>query len=85
MHTDEYEISIGREVTICRKRIREVEKRIRNREERYGMTTAVFLENEGQDLPASANPDFLNWAKDHRELQFWETMLEDYEKALQDL
>jgi len=85
MHTDEYEISIGREITICRKRIREVEKRIRNREERCGMTTEAFLKNSEQDCPAGTNPDSLNWVKDHRELQYWTKMLEDYEKALQSL
>jgi hypothetical protein len=83
MHTDEYEISVGREIIHCRKLINKLSQGLREWEERYGMSTEEFLSalQEGR-LPAS-NQDFLSWAEDSRELKNWTQKLREYEEAYQ--
>jgi hypothetical protein len=44
MHTDEYEISLGREITLCRKRVRQLQDSLARREKQCGMTKAAFLQ-----------------------------------------
>jgi hypothetical protein len=83
MHTDEYEISLSREFSLCRRSIKRLQKAIAAWEARYGMSTESFLENGTQDGPAGESRDFRNWRKDHAELQHWQQMLAGYEKALQ--
>ncbi len=85
MHTDEYEISIGREVSMCRRRIGKLGKAIRKMEERYAMTTEALLDAYEQGRLDGPNPDHLKWIKDHRELLLWTKMLKDYEDALRGL
>jgi len=48
MHTDEYEISIGREISLCRKLIRRLKSSIQKREKRYGISTEGFLKGLNQ-------------------------------------
>lgn len=83
MHTDEYEISIGREISLCRKIIVRQEKALLTREKKFGMTTEAFLQTLEQDLQAERNPDFELWLKDHEELKIWEQRLKEYEQALE--
>jgi hypothetical protein len=83
MHTDEYEISMGREITLCRKLIRRLKESIVKKEKKYGMTTEEFL--KGVQKGSTAEGDFRSWAKDHRDMQIWENRLNEYEAALREL
>ena len=83
MHTDEYEISLSREFSLCRRSIGRLQKALAAREARYGMTTESFLEAGAQGGPAEDNRDFRSWRKDYAELQHWRQMLAGYEEALQ--
>jgi hypothetical protein len=85
MHTDEYEISIGREISLCRKLIRRLKSSIQKREKQYGISTEGFLKGLNQGRLAETNPDFLNWSKDYQELRSWERMLGEYEEELKKL
>ncbi len=85
MHTDEYEISIGREVNLCRKLIQKLRSAIRKHEKQHGMTTEEFLLRPAEGGTVESRPDFMKWRKDYTELQFWENMLGEYEKALENL
>ena len=85
MHTDEYEISIGREISLCRKLIRRLKSSILKREKRYGILAEAFLKGLNQERLAKTNPDFLSWSKDCQELRRWERMLEQYEEELKRL
>lgn len=85
MHTDEYEISVGREINHCRKLVKKLQDAILDREKRYGMTTESFLEKFRADLQEVSNPDYRKWHEDHRELQRWRQMLSDYEAAYRSL
>jgi hypothetical protein len=85
MHTDEYEISIGREMSLCRRLIRGLKRSIQKKERKYGIPTEVFLKALEQGQLAEANTDFSNWRRDSRELQGLERMLGQYEEELKKL
>ncbi len=84
MHTDEYEISIGREIAFCRKRIRRLQEALARREKQCGMTTAAFLQamQKGSLSEPLATE---NWKKEFQELQYWQKTLSQYEAALERL
>ena len=85
MHTDEYEISIGREISLCRKLIRRLKSSIQKREKRYGISTEGFLEGMNQERLAETNQDFLKWSRDYHDLRSWERMRGQYEEELKKL
>ena len=93
MNTDEYEISMGREIAHCRNVVRRLRNSILERERKFGMKTEEFLKNFEQDLggqpcnstqPAGPNGaiDSVRWREDYRDLQIWEQRLREYEAAL---
>jgi hypothetical protein len=84
MHTDEYEISIGREIALCRKMVRKLKDSLERREKQWGMTTEAFLKApEGACL--SEQHSIQSWNQEYQELQYWQKMLTEYEKALESL
>ena len=82
MHTDEYEISIGREIRLCRKLIGRLKRSIQKKEKRYGISTEDFIERLSRGELAETGPDFRNWHRDCRELENLERMLTEYEEEL---
>ena len=78
-----YEISIQREMILCRKAIKRLGNAISNRERRYGMKTEALLLVLQQGRPEEQNHDFLTWRDDHLELQVWQKRLKDYADALE--
>jgi hypothetical protein len=84
MHTDEYEISLGREIALCRKRVRQLKDSLARREKQCGMTTEAFLKTlEGGGL--SEQPAMQSWNQEYQELQYWQKMLTEYEEARENL
>ncbi len=84
MHTDEYEISIGREITLCRKMVRKLKDSLARWEKQCGITTEAFLQalEDGRlpkDYPGQS------WSQAYQELQYWQKTLSEYEKALKHL
>ncbi|MBF0497966.1 MAG: hypothetical protein HQK58_15550, partial [Deltaproteobacteria bacterium] len=69
MHTDEYEISIGREISLCRRVVKQLTKALDDREKKHGMTTEAFLLTSEQGQPGKQKRDFRKWRDDHEELQ----------------
>jgi hypothetical protein len=84
MHTDEYEISLGREIAFCRKKVRQLKDSLERREKQCGMTTAAFLQalEEGS---LSDQPLMQNWKQDYQNLQYWQKTLAEYQKVLESL
>jgi hypothetical protein len=84
MHTDEYEISLGREITLCRNRVRKLEKSLERLEKQCGLTTSALLEMlEAGDVPEQ--PAFQSWSREYQALQYWQKMLSEYEAARESL
>ncbi len=82
MHTDEYEISIGREIGLCRKVVDKLTKGLQEKENRYGMSTQEFLSALREGRLPKVNQDYVSWADDSRELENWTQKLREYEEAL---
>jgi hypothetical protein len=84
MHTDEYEISLGREIALCRKMVRQLEDSLERRAKQAGMTTAAFL----QTLEAgclSEQHSTQSWSREYQELRYWQKRLTEYEEVLESL
>jgi len=84
MHTDEYEISLGREIALCRKKVRQLKDALARREKQGGMTTAAFLKTIETGCPSAPQPT-QDWRQEYQELLYWQKMLTEYEKAKESL
>jgi hypothetical protein len=84
MHTDEYEISLGREIAWCRKVIRRLQEALAKREQQHGMTTAAFLQALEEGGLSEKHP-IQSWSQEYQELQYWQKILTEYEAALESL
>jgi hypothetical protein len=81
VHTDEYEISLSREVGVCDSAIRKCRRILGSMEARHGMTTAEFLERVRLGrLPAT--PDFTEWQKSIKKLRYWTETRSEYQGLL---
>jgi hypothetical protein len=84
MHTDEYEISMGREIALCRKMVRRLKDSLARREKQCGMTTEAFLQTLEAGSPSEQHP-IQNWSQEYQDLRYWQKMLTEYEQALESL
>jgi hypothetical protein len=84
MHTDEYEISIGREIAFCRKMVRQLKDALEGREKQCGMTTEAFLQTLAEGCLSEQHPR-QRWSQEYQELRYWQKMLSEYEAALESL
>jgi hypothetical protein len=82
MHTDEYEISINRELNHCRQVVDKTRAALEQWQEKYGMTYDEAIEaiTKGQ-LSISAQ-ELARWHDDVEALPQWEQRLEEYREAL---
>ena len=84
MHTDEYEISLGREIAFCRKRVRQLQDSLEKREQQGGMTTAAFLQALEEGCRSEPHP-LEDWRREYQELQYWQKTLTEYLEVLESL
>ncbi len=82
MHTDEYEISLNRELAGWRKLVKRLGKLIEGREKKYGFTTEALLKGFEEGRYADSDRDFREWCRDHNELQILQKRVAEYEAAL---
>jgi len=81
VHTDEYEISLSRELGVCNGIITKYQKLLLRMERRHSMTTEVFLERCRQnEIPASGG--CMEWLEANEELQRWTATRAEYEQLL---
>lgn len=82
MHTDEYEISLSRELTICEKKIEAFRKVLAGMEAKYKMKTEVFaVEIAGGNISGQKD-DFAAWMKEYEALKRWEVLRDQYAEML---
>ncbi len=84
MHTDEYEISIGREITLCQNMIKLLERKLEDRAEKFGMSRDAFSNAMEQGRLPNDNI-CKKWQMESRELDIWRNRLQEYEQALQSI
>jgi hypothetical protein len=85
MHTDEYEISLGREIAFCRKMVRRLQDSLERREMQCGMTTEAFLQGLEEGCLSEPQPTVQNWKQEYQDLRYWQKTLTEYQAALESL
>ncbi len=77
MHTDEYEISLFRELGVCEGYVKQYRKVLDGLEACHGMTTELFIErSQGGSLAAFA--DFTAWQQAFDAWQRWSAARDEY-------
>ena len=80
MHTDEYEISLSRELAVCRKKVSILKKKLACMEKKFNMSTGVFVKNFDEAKIDTHNDDFISWFNDCDALGKWQESLKQYEE-----
>lgn len=79
MDTDEYQISLSREIANCRAYIRKISRTLAALEKKYSTDTDSFLKSCQNGNATDTNPDFTKWTESHRSLKTWQQRLREYE------
>ncbi len=81
MHTDEYEISLDRELKVCESAIRQATRFLASMNAKYDLETRSFIEKYKAGALGKSR-EFNAWADSYRALQEWETRRDQYEELL---
>lgn len=82
MHTDEYEISLAREINICKRVVGETRTKLARRQQRFGMDYPRASQAAAEGRLAIDGPELADWHDDFEALPQWEQRLEQYREAL---
>ncbi|MDH4230848.1 MAG: hypothetical protein OEW04_02335 [Nitrospirota bacterium] len=82
MHTDEYGISLSREIDVCRRIIRKAEKTLAAMEEKYRLSTEKFIGDFRSGKLNGNNEDYTTWIDAHETLCRWTEKLDEYRQIL---
>lgn len=80
LQTDEYTISISREITVCKNMIDRQEKELSLFEKQYGISTEQLLAGEMPKTGGAAR-DLEAWRNGYEGLLAWRQRLREYEEA----
>ena len=80
MHTDEYEISLLRELDVCRKKVSTLQKKLSSMENRFNKSTGEFVKDFNEAKLDTHNDDFISWFNDCDALCKWQESLKQYEE-----
>lgn len=86
MHTDEFEISLLRELCVCKNTIYAIKKSLVILERKHNKSTDAFL-NQLRSGTLSGHPDlegdYQDWQNRYESLMRWEELERQYQEALQ--
>lgn len=82
MHTDEYEISLSRELAVCRAKIRDIEASLAAMERKYSLRTSDFVESLQSGRTAGTEEDSSVWLAHYEALRKWQDLQSQYEAVL---
>ena len=82
MHTDEYEISLSRELNVCEKKIKKIRQVLIGLEMKYKMKTEVFVAELSSGNIAGQKEDFAVWIREYEALKKWEALRDQYADLL---
>jgi hypothetical protein len=81
MHTDEYEISLSRELGVCRNTIKRIRKTLELLEQKHQRTSEAFMEEvragKLKDDP-DLKEDYDAWQSSYESLKKWEELEKQY-------
>jgi hypothetical protein len=81
MNTDEYQISLARQTTVCNNIIARTARELARLEKKYSMTTVEFARasQENSDVETAERS---RWLREYETLLTWQQRLREYEEAL---
>ncbi|MCL1979801.1 MAG: hypothetical protein FWG62_01845 [Proteobacteria bacterium] len=82
MHTDEYEISIGRELNHHQHVVKKIRAGLEGRRQRYQMDYAEAAKAAAEGGLAITAKELAAWQEDLEALPQWEQRLEEYRQVL---
>ena len=82
MHTDEYEISINREVNHCQQVVKKTLSKLEERRRKFGMEYPEAVIAAGDGRLSIQEKELAAWHDDFEALPQWEQRLEEYREAL---
>ena len=82
MHTDEYEISINREVNHCLHVVDKTRASLEQRTQQYGMCYEQAVIAFGENRLQISARELAQWQDDIEALPQWEQRLKEYREAL---
>ena len=84
MHTDEFEISLSRELNVCKNTIQRIQKSLGIMERKHNKTTEVFIQ-ELLNNTLTGHPenkeDYDAWQSSYESLKKWEELERQYQEA----
>ena len=81
MNTDEYQISLAREITVCNNVIARTARELTRLEKKHNMTTAEFVQT-AQEKSNVDTAERSRWLQEYETLRTWQQRLREYEEAL---
>jgi len=85
MHTDEFGISLSRELSVCDNTIRRIKKTLGMMERKHNKTTEVFIEELLNGKLSPDHPDYKDdctaWRNTYDSLKQWEGLKQQYQEA----
>lgn len=85
MHTDEFEISLSRELSVCKNTIQRIKHTLSILERKHSKTTEMFIDDLRSDRMPD-NPDYKDdyeaWRCSYESLKQWEELERQYQEAL---
>lgn len=83
MNTDEYEISLSRELSVCKNTIYRIKKTLKLLEQKHNKKTEEFIQelNTAKQSPDPAlNDDCEAWKSSYDSLKKWEALEKQYQE-----
>ncbi len=81
LNTDEYEISLSRELNVCRSTIKRIQKTLSLLEQKHNRTTEAFMEEVRSGAlreDAGLKDDYEAWKSSYESLKKWEELEREY-------
>jgi len=82
MHTDEYEISLAREINVCIRVIKQTQMKLAQRQQLFGMDLPQASKALNEGRLVIERQELADWRDDFEALPQWEQRLEQYREAL---
>jgi hypothetical protein len=84
MHTDDYEMSLDRELNVCKNTIHRIQKSLGILERKHNKTTEVFMQ-ELLNNTLTGHPEYKEdydaWRSSYESLKRWEELERQYQEA----
>ncbi len=80
MHTDEYEISLSRELSVCKSTIKRIREFLAIMERKHHKTTEALIKELQNGEITEITDDFTAWQNNYESLKNWEGLQRQYEE-----